>query len=916
MSPASAPPCLACLTIELTQPEAESLAGSREPLDGVQMLLSWDETAPERLPGIVERLTQRGATVAIRRQAEAPPVPDAVITKLDTMILDLEGPEVAGWAAERRAYEVKMIATRIRAAKPGVTIGLRPGRAGLELLTAPGLHAYVDLLVVEKPQRVEAARRLFPGAAVWVDQTAEQIGALERLLAAAQVEEADRVIVSLSSAAIRLLNRLREVVPAGLTPLDEVSISCDPGCTSRVFLHPQTLDAIAVVSADRPIGRLMVRPSPTRIDAYGDTGEPHMILTRRVDGAAALDLPTPAAIVVFRIAGWRSTAEEAFASSVQVKGARELSVDEIVARHQAARTRQRHAIKAAISSGTTVLTFEAPGFAAPITITAETAIYEQEGFTEVEERSIRINGLDLIGKPDGEPPRLPIIEPERISTPPLVISLVETYRYRLDGREVVRGRPCYVVSFEPANPWQPGFEGRAWIAVDDFGMVRVDARQTALRGPIVMSRQRDDFTPVRSGSSLLWLLWRSDINQMYQGAGHRTPIHRVVRIAGHEVNPRDFQERLRTAHASTSVMLRDTPDGFRYLRRTGAGAEAARIPVREAAERVRTIAFGVIVDPNINIPLLFAGLSYLDFNFLKTGTQLTALYAGSYGRAAWTTPRLGRTAWQVTGDAFGILAKYNDRSFRSGLERYDENLAQRPARLSAGVARPLVERAGTRLRAAYELDYVALSRTASTAAGFIVPDRLLVHGARLAIDLQQGAWTAEAWWNPATRQRWRPWGYDNDERTAEQARQFQRYGAAVGRSIVLSPRAVARLEGAWMGGHDLDRFSRYSFGTFDNRLRGYPAASIRYDHGAIARGVVTWNALSRVRLDGFLDLAVVRDPGFGPRSRGYPGVGAAVEVPAPLAILMAVEWGYGIKARNQAGGSGTHVVQITGYKIF
>jgi hypothetical protein len=71
-----------------------------------------------------------------------------------------------------------------------------------------------------------------------------------------------------------------------------------------------------------------------------------------------------------------------------------------------------------------------------------------------------------------------------------------------------------------------------------------------------------------------------------------------------------------------------------------------------------------------------------------------------------------------------------------------------------------------------------------------------------------------------------------------------------------------------------------------------------------------------VRVDGFLDCAVVRDPGFGRATQGYPGLGAAVEVPLPRRILVAVEYGYGIKARNMDGSSGTHVVKITGFKIF
>src|SRR5207249_2817048 len=213
-----------------------------------------------------------------------------------------------------------------------------------------------------------------------------------------------------------------------------------------------------------------------------------------------------------------------------VTDTRGLSVEEVIARHQAAAARQRRQIRSLIASGTTVLTFQIPGLAAPMTISSETVVYQGPGISEVEQRRIRLNGLDYETE-NGGVPRLPIVEPERVSEPPLAISLTEAYRYRLEGREKWRGSGGYVVSLAP---------------------------------------------------------------------------------------------RVATAHASTSVIRKETPAGFRYLKRTGSEGDrpaspGAASPARVAAgkaQRVRTIAAGVLVDPNIDHPLPFAGLSYLDFDFL------------------------------------------------------------------------------------------------------------------------------------------------------------------------------------------------------------------------------------------------------------------------------------------------------------
>ena len=99
-------------------------------------------------------------------------------------------------------------------------------------------------------------------------------------------------------------------------------------------------------------------------------------------------------------------------------------------------------------------------------------------------------------------------------------------------------------------------------------------------------------------------------------------------------------------------------------------------------------------------------------------------------------------------------------------------------------------------------------------------------------------------------------------------------------------------------------------------MRGYPSALIRYDRGGVVRGALAWAAGRFVRLDGFLDSATVRDPGFGRGLRTYTGIGAAVEAPAPFGTLVAVEWGYGLRGVNADGSLGTHVIRISAFKVF
>ncbi len=125
------------------------------------------------------------------------------------------------------------------------------------------------------------------------------------------------------------------------------------------------------------------------------------------------------------------------------------------------------------------------------------------------------------------------------------------------------------------------------------------------------------------------------------------------------------------------------------------------------------------------------------------------------------------------------------------------------------------------------------------------------------------------------RHRWREWG--EQPASIDQARAFQRFGTLVARTLTPGRTLASRVEASWMDGVDLDRFSRYSFGAFDNRLR---------------------------------------DTGFGGRARGYPGAGAAVEVGGPFRTLWSVEWGYGFRGRRECGRLGTQALRVTGYRTF
>jgi hypothetical protein len=881
-TPSAHPPCATCIVISL---KPEQVALLPPDLHGLEVLVSASEPTSD-ISVLLDEIAKRRGHPGVLLAGFPSDAGLVHLTRAPTVVLDVRSSTLP---FDGLLFELRSRLTALRAAaRVPLRLAVEPPGALEAAFRDLGTAGYWDVLVSSG-----AASGTVAG---WV-----RSGDLESVAGALDLTrraEVERRLFRIPEDAATARGLLADL--AGAARLLTAGLIADGGpgalrvlCGGRqaeVYRNPSTLDRVAFMTPCAEGTPVIVEP-PSPVER-----------TQLSSGEVLVRVSEPAS--------------DRFASDVRVAAPRRLTVEEIVAQHQAAAARQSAFVRTIISNGTLTVTFEAPGFPAPVTVSSETTIFRDAAQTDLEQREIRVNGIAFRSQ---RVPRLPIIEAERVSAPPLTITLGDKYRYRLTGEETVSGRPAYVVTFDPRSTREPLFRGRAWISAEDFGMMRVEASETGLRGAVVSSEQRDDFTRTTGG---VWVLERSEVRQLYQGAAYSTPIRRVLTLATHDVNAGDFDARRRAAYASEHTILRDTPAGYRYLEGEARQAASAGLPSSDSSvatgggtgSRVRTVAFGVIVDPNITRALPFAGLSYLDFNLFGTGAQLNGFFGGSYGQLAFSVPSLRGSRWQLAGRAFGIATSYNDRAFVLGREQYDRNVQQRPAFASVWLLRPLTPR--LTLRSGYELEYTHFARSDATAADFEAPADQIAHGVRLALEGQRAGWDGTLWWSGARRTGWRAWGRPGSGEYLTEHRDFQRFGASVARSVIFSPALIGRAEASLSGGHDLDRFSLYSFGTFDNRLHGYPSALIRYDRGATVRTALAWSTGRLIRLDGFADVAFVRDAGFARGASRFAGVGAAVEAPAPFGTLVAAEWGYGFQGINASGRRGTHVVRVTGYKMF
>ena len=325
--------------------------------------------------------------------------------------------------------------------------------------------------------------------------------------------------------------------------------------------------------------------------------------------------------------------------------------------------------------------------------------------------------------------------------------------------------------------------------------------------------------------------------------------------------------------------------------------------------------FGVIVDPNISQPLPFAGLSYVDFNLFGTGTQFNGVLWRQL-RAAGVLGAVDRRVALAAG-----RARVRDRHRRTtiapssrGANSTTQDIRQRPAQAAVWALRPLgVTR---RLRLEYDWDYTKFSRGDATDAAFVVPPTRTRTAARIGLDLQRAGWQASIWGSQPAGRLAAVGVSASAIRTPRTATSSATVRACSARRLIARVLA-ARIEAAWMGGqrsrsvqplrvrHVRQPPARLSVGAGPLRSRRRAAHGARLDGG------------KSVRLDGFADTAARARSRHSARGlRNFTGFGAAVEAPAPFGSLLAIEWGFGLQGIDTDGRRGTHVLRISGYKVF
>jgi hypothetical protein len=803
-------------------------------------------------------------------------------------VADLSRPD---WT-ERASYALKLWSSTLRAAaanaKVAVQLDKDPNFATRDLvalLASDDLAPYVDAVELDADTEDPTLEDTFQ--TVWTRAGLRQErGPVAAFVAAVSRFPRARVVTLLPSTG------------RGLAFGDPTLVRLQAYLTDNVSYDPTSISVL------RPDGSAV--PAARFFDAKGLT--PILILPEDMAGSVAIDLSSgsyakasvenlasgvkknfdlktarrlsldlskgPLAVVLHPAA--RSGGDTR--AAVDVGAARGLTAEEIVARERAWDAGQREKVSSFIADLKTSLRFRIAEVNETFDLTILGPLFYRRGEpSDWEWDEFFLNGVKWKGK---TLPKLPILQPEKVTTLPLDIRLSEDYDYALHGEDTIAGRRAYHIHFIPKSTTgeKPIYRGSVWIDKETFALLRRDSVQLNLKGETLSNVQSESYRPVL-GSPGVFLPLEIKGEQVFSTAGRTTAIERDVVMQSVRVNPPDFDERLAAAQASQAQMIRDTEKGMRYLV-PDPGRPGARI-VEETISKKSTFGLlGAFYDGSLDYPIPLLGIQHFNFDLWGTGKQLSVFFAGALLTANYTDPSLGGSRFDLGADVFAVAFASGDVSYRNGKEVPAEKLKHLPAVLQVNVGHPL----GPYLKASLGIftKWDNFQRDKDTGPSFVTPVDTFTDGADLKLVGNLSGFNAIASGAFYRRRRWEPWGDPLTSEFDPKQKEYWRYSLSLSKDRYFSGFRKLHLGLSYQSGSNLDRFSKYEFGSFSgNPVRGYQSGSLRTESAFVGNISYGLNIEDIIRFEGFYDQALLKDKRSGFNNTYFSGAGLLASFNGP-----------------------------------
>lgn len=573
--------------------------------------------------------------------------------------------------------------------------------------------------------------------------------------------------------------------------------------------------------------------------------------------------------------------------SVNVRGRSELSVEEIIARWQASRESERQALDHYTAACLLNLHFKSSSFGASFDVALELQQFvDRSGLNDWIQTALLVNGVRLNGVREFP---LPQLEPDKVVTKPLELSIDQKYRYSLAGTDTVNDRLCYVVDVEPTTPGELLYSGRIWIDGLSFHHVRMRLEQQSGADNVAAHVETQDFAPMRDEAGREFTLFTKIFTSETLSLGGRpVMLERTYHFDRYAINAPDFASTLESARQTENPMFRDTPEGLRALRKEGDALVVDPAP----GKRIRALVGGVVVDGSLPFPVPLAGVSWVDFDYRKNGSNLSVVFAGALLAANLSRQRSPKVRTSIEFSLSALPATL--RVYDGDAELVGEQV--RMFEQTAGAIVNYQATAGLTLSTSTHLALHPFMRTGDTDPGYVTPSfgvNLRAWGeARYVRRSFEIRGLVEPIWRVSG---WTPYGYEAGGLQTP-ARGYVKYEGEVNQHLYVGKLSRGGVSVAYYGGANLDRFSRFQSSFFVKpRIVGIPSGVDSFDAIGLAGAYYGFNVLDFVKLEGTYNHAWARNISESSAFRQFDGIDCDVGTAGPWGTYIQATAGFTLR---------------------
>lgn len=585
-------------------------------------------------------------------------------------------------------------------------------------------------------------------------------------------------------------------------------------------------------------------------------------------------------------------------TQVNVQGRYHLTVEEIVAGVRAWDAVQKNKLRSYMATMTLSLRLHIANMDETFDLTTLGPVFaERDKPYDWVWKEFYLNGVKWKGK---MAPKIPLLQPEKVSIQPFTINLTEGYQYILAGQTMFRGHSAYMIDFKPKskNEKQSRFQGRMYVDVSTFGRLYEHAIQLNLKGDVLANAETQYIEAV-PGAENVWLPMTIKGQQVFSIGGRSVNVERVLTLSKVMVNPTDLESRRDEAFRSKVQIVRDTELGLRYLvwdKKTGQRVVEWGVKKSQLAG-----ALGTFYDSSLSFPLPIAGISYVNFNMGGKGKHLSLLFGGVLLTATYSDPAFLGTRANLGLDLYAVAIPSSNSIYQGGSPVPEEKIRNLPAWLQVNFGFPLNH--NLKFTSSFFAEYHRYSRSADTAADFIVPESGLTFGAITRLTLDSNGYNVSFMGTYARRSNWGFWGRSEDNDFDPGQKSYFRWRFLLVKDFFLTKFRKLHLSAGYFDGVRMDRFSDFQFGFFNElKLHGFKSGSVRADRAWTFNTSYGYNIGDTFRLEAFYDSALVTDRLSGYNNVYFSGVGISGTTHVPgLNTIVRFDFGVPLISHNIRG---------------